>query len=380
MSDSRTLEQVMLSSRKILRHQPWKAIYSLLVLTFTMVKMPFYIAYYSFPSLRQHPRWTFQQALMNKIFRIFLYHAAIVEVRTPLNSRADMEKDSSVHMRPPPSETFRGNTQDLDIKPVVVEGFWYPNTYQKGDETKYNIVLHFHGGGYAMCEGSKGDSGYAASLLVNNCAGKVLFPSYRLASNQGGRYPAALQDAITSYKYLLDLAIPPSKIILSGDSAGANLAIGLLRFINENDFVLPSPSSLLLWSPTTDLEAAQSPRNINNNRHSGTDFLPGEFAAWGAVGLIKDTPYHAGPYFTPKNHPFSTNVPIWIQLGGLEILYDDGIEFAENMRHQGNAVELYVEPYANHDILYLGGTTGFKEEGLKASKIAGKFLRGLGGK
>ena len=283
-------------------------------------------------------------------------------------------------MGPPPSETFRGSTRDPDIEPAAVEGFWYPSTYQKADETKYNIILHFHGGGYAMCEGSKGDSGHAASLLVDHCAGKVLFPSYRLASNRGGRYPASLQDAITSYKYLLDLAIPPSKIVLSGDSAGANLAIGLLRFINENDVVLPHPSSLLLWSPTTDLEAAQSPPNINNNRHSGTDFLAGEFTAWGAIGLIKGTLYHASPYFSPKNHPFSANVPIWIQLGGLEVLYDDGIEFAENMRHQGNAVELYVEPYANHDIFFLGATTCFKAEGVKAAKVAGNFLRARGGK
>ena len=47
------------------------------------------------------------------------------------------------------------------------------------------------------------------------------------------------------------------------------------------------------------------------------------------------------------------------------MLYDDGIEFAENMRQQGNAVELYVEPYANHDIFYLGATTCFKAEGVK---------------
>lgn len=95
--------------------------------------------------------------------------------------------------KPPPAETFRGSTKDHDIK-CVVEGFWYPSTYQKSDELDYNIILHFHGGGYAMCERSAGDSGYAANLLMKYTAAKVLFPSYRLASNRGGRYPASLQD------------------------------------------------------------------------------------------------------------------------------------------------------------------------------------------
>ena len=317
---------------------------------------------------------------MNKLFRKFLYHAAIVEVYTPLDVRPDVEKDGSVRIQPPPAETFCGSAQDLDIKPSVVEGFWYPSAYQEEDEINYNILLHFHGGGYAMCEGNETDSGYAANLLVKYSTAKVLFPSYRLASNQGGRFPASLQDAITSYKYLIDMGIPPSKITVSGDSAGANLAIGLLRYIKECDGVLPSPSALLLWSPTTDLEAAQDPQNINQNRHSSTDFLPGQFCAWGAVGLMKDVPPTAAPYFSPKKHPFPTNVRIWIQLGGLEVLYDDGIEFAENMRLLGNSVELHVELYANHDILYLGGTTGFKAEGIRAAKIAGEFLKKHGGK
>ena len=317
---------------------------------------------------------------MNKLFRAFLYHATIVEVHTPQNLRPNVEKDGFVPIRPPPAETFRGSTQDLDIKPSVVEGFWYPRAYQKGDEIEYNILLHFHGGAYAICEGSERNSGYAANLLVKYSAAKVLFPSYRLASNQGGRYPASLQDAITSYKYLINLGIPPGKITLSGDSAGANLAIALLRYITENNRVLPSPSALLLWSPSTDVEAAQNPQNIDQNRHSSTDFLPGQFCAWGAVGLIKDAPSTAAPYFSPKKHPFSTSAPIWIHLGGLEVLYDDGIEFAENMQLHGNVVDLHVEPYANHDILYVGGTTGFEAEAIKAAKLAGEFLNKQSGK
>ena len=364
---------------KTLTHQPWKAVYSVLIFIMTLVRMPFYVACYSLPSLRQHPKWTFQQALMNKLFKKFLYHAAIVEVHTPLLLNPNAQDRRQVQIKPAPGDLFSGSTVDPDVKPSIIGGTWYPSAYEPGDEHKYNIILHFHGGGYAMCEGSPGDSGYAANLLVTHAAAKVLFPSYRLASNEDGRYPASLQDAITAYKYLLDLGIPSGKVILSGDSAGGNLAIGLLRYVVENHHVLPGPSSLLLWSPTTDLSAARKPEVIDQNRHSYTDFLPGRFCAWGADGLINDAPSTATPYFSPKKRPFLTNVPMWIQLGGLEILYDDGIEFVENMRFQGNAVELHVEPYANHDIFYLGGTTGFTVEAIKVARLAGRFIAERGG-
>ena len=362
-----------------LTHQPWKAIYSVLVFILTLIRVPFYVACYSLPSLRQHPKWTFKQALMNKLFKKFLYHAAIVEVHTPLLLNPKAQDLRLARIKPAPANLFCGNTVDPDIKPSIVEGTWYPSVYDKGDEQKYNIILHFHGGGYAMCEGSAGDSGYAANLLVAHAAAKVLFPTYRLASNEGGRYPASLQDAISAYKYLLDLGIPSDKIVLSGDSAGGNLALSLLRYVAENHHVLPGPSSLLLWSPTTDLNAARKPEVMDQNRHSSTDFLPGRFCAWGADGLIMDAPSTAAPYFSPKKFPFTTNVPLWIHLGGLEILYDDAVEFAENMRLHGNAVELHVEPYANHDVLYLGGSTGFTVEAIKGARLAGKFLAERGG-
>ena len=161
-----------------------------------------------------------------------------------------------------------------------------------------------------MCEGSPGDSGYAANLLVAHAAAKALFPSYRLASNEDGRYPASLQDAIIAYGYLLDLRILSGKVVLSGDSAGGNLAIGLLRYVAEYHHVLPGPSSLLLWSPTTDLSVVRKPEVIDQNQRSYTDFLSGRFCAWGADGLIKDAPSTATLHFLPKKRPFPTNVPM----------------------------------------------------------------------
>lgn len=54
---------------------------------------------------------------------------------------------------------------------------------------------------------------------------------YRLASNPKARFPAQLQDAISSLQYLLDQGVNPRQIVLSGDSAGANILISLLRYM-----------------------------------------------------------------------------------------------------------------------------------------------------
>lgn len=58
-----------------------------------------------------------------------------------------------------------------------------------------------------------------------------------------------------------------------------------------------------------------------------------------------------------------------MQLRGLKVLYGNSTEFV----HQGNEVEVRVEPYARHDILYRGGTTGFDAESIKAAELAGKY-------
>ena len=79
--------------------------------------------------------------------------------------------------------------------------------------------------------------------------------THRLSANTGGQFPAALQDALTSYAYLIfNLAILPSNIILSGDSAGGHMALQPLRYISDHgaEFGLPPPQCAWLRSPWCD--------------------------------------------------------------------------------------------------------------------------------
>ena len=62
-------------------------------------------------------------------------------------------------------------------------------------------------------------------------------------------------------------------------------------------------------------------------------------------------------------------------MGGLELLYAEGVRFADGMRAiRGNQVDLYVEPFALHDILLVGNLIGFATEAAKGMKLAGEFL------
>lgn len=110
----------------LVSHQPWKAIYSMCAAVLTLIKLPFYLVKYTVPSLRPHQKWTYQQALMNQLFRTFLYHAAIVEVRTLTAPSSNVTNGRTAVMGPAPAEKFVGVARDAAIEPSAVEGTWYP--------------------------------------------------------------------------------------------------------------------------------------------------------------------------------------------------------------------------------------------------------------
>jgi acetyl esterase/lipase len=209
----------------------------------------------------------------------------------------------------------------------------------------------------------------------------VFTPQYRLSSNPGGRFPAALQDAITSYYYLIHtLNIPASRITLSGDSAGGNLAFTLLRYIavHGQESSLPWPGCIWLWSPWVDVEAARNTKNIAQSPQFGTDYLGPGFGYWGVSTFA---PLGAGidgssPWLSPLNHPFESKTPMWIQTGSLEVLYEDDVKIAGQFKEiAGNKVDLLVKEGVPHDIILVGPLTGFTKEAAEIAKAAGEFLR-----
>ena len=164
--------------------------------------------------------------------------------------------------------------------------------------------------------------------------------------------------------------------MLSGDSAGVHLVVGLLRYLSEHESLLPTPSAAPLWSAYLDFVPYYG--SVENQRNYSMDFLSRPLMDWSREGFVPDFMRSPDPYISPPRHPFPTNTPLWVGVSGGEVLEDENNEFVMNMKHiSGNRVETYVEPHACHDILGSGNMIGFDTETERMASVAGRFLHNL---
>ena len=113
------------------------------------------------------------------------------------------------------------------------------------------VILQLHGGGYM---GAVRNAYYVFAGLYNEVSKgcNVLTPDYRVAPEHP--YPAALEDALASYQWLLDKGYYGEQIIVAGDSAGGGLAMALCMYLKDHH--MPMPGGVIAMSPWTDLTAS----------------------------------------------------------------------------------------------------------------------------
>ncbi|KAF2638632.1 alpha/beta-hydrolase [Massarina eburnea CBS 473.64] len=379
----------------LLTVQPFKGIYLLGATAFEFARLPLWIFKYLTPYGRQHSNWSFRQALGMRLFYSLLNHTALVQIKTPLPQTPGKEKDRWIIMtlREEWKELFKGpmlGDGTGDVIPGDIGGTWYTQKGEKvltaGDDVEnVLIVLHIHGGAYVTGDGRTEASGYFASkVLKNTPATHILAPQYRLstlpASKTSNPFPAALQDTLTSYLYLLnELKVPAKNIVLSGDSAGANSAIALLRYISEygDELSIPAPGAALLWSPWIDPSDGSS-AVVTSNRNHGTDYLTPSFVTWGhlAYAGLNGPANLQSPYANAKVKAFGIETPIFVNAGTVELLYDDDKEWVEMMAGvDGNRVWFDEEAGIPHDVLLVANLLGFDDEADAVAKRAGEWLR-----
>ena len=233
----------------------------------------------------------------------------LIKFTMPLSMEPDAEKER-INAVTPQDDIYKGVLRNPTIQPTVVGGTWYPKLFQPGDEQK-TVILHFHGGSFLWGTGRQSDCGVPASTVLKRIPATALFVQYRLASDPACTFPAAVQDAVTAYNHLLDMTIPASNIVISGDSADGNVAIALLRYLSTaNSNSLPSPSAALLWSPSVDLDSQCDPHNIDLHRNNKTDYMTGFTLVWGVNAYIPKSMESTDPYFLPLRNPFMTPSPL----------------------------------------------------------------------
>ncbi|MGV8997213.1 MAG: alpha/beta hydrolase [Parvibaculaceae bacterium] len=199
-------------------------------------------------------------------------------------------------------------------------------------------LLYLHGGGYILCSPDTHRSLVAA--LAKKSGSRALLIDYRLAPEHP--FPAAIDDAMKAYRWLLAEGTDPETITIAGDSAGGGLALATLFSIR--DAGLPLPSGAALLSPWTDLTMSGD----SHITHGKTDpMLSVEGALLGArhyLGGAKPTDPLASPLFGD----FTGLPPLMIHVGEREILLDDSLRVAERARAAGTLVDLKVWPGLPH--------------------------------
>lgn len=192
-----------------------------------------------------------------------------------------VDHPDGVWVEPAPLSVITGNLAQLSVEneviPIRVPGYWQTNSGIPSNapaRPSERVIYHLHGGAYILCSAHPSDitakirEGLLAHLTTVH---RTFSVEYRLsigppfAEHVANPYPAALIDALSGYVHLLQLGFKPSDIILCGDSAGANLALALVRYLIENREVvstaipgirLEPAGTLILVCPWADMGPA----------------------------------------------------------------------------------------------------------------------------
>ena len=196
------------------------------------------------------------------------------------------------------------------------------------------VILQLHGGGYM---GAIRNAYYVFAGLYNEVSRgcSVLTPDYRVAPEYP--YPAALEDAVASYKWLLERGWSGEQIVVVGDSAGGGLAMALTMYIRDHD--MPIPGGIVAMSPWTDVTASGESYTTNYE----SDPLFGKTKD--SLIYVNDYPGEHDPmdcYISPLFGDFRQFPPMLIQVGSIEMLLSDSVDAAAKARHQGVRVRLSV--------------------------------------
>lgn len=192
-------------------------------------------------------------------------------------------------------------------------------------------ILYLHGGGYMACS-PKTHRPITAAYALRGI--KIFTPDYRLAPEHP--FPAALEDALATYKGLLATGIAPAKLAISGDSAGGGLTLALLLAIKAEG--LPMPSSALVFSPWTDLAITGATIQTNLTRDC---LLHGNTMKDGASFYLGNADPQ-NPLASPLYGDLAGLPPLFITVGEAEVLRDDSTRFAAKARQAGVEVDIKI--------------------------------------
>lgn len=226
------------------------------------------------------------------------------------------------------------------------------------------VIYHVHGGGFTF--GSPWSHKALASRMAGETGAPVFLPDYRLAPEHP--YPAAVEDTIAGWEWLIEMGYPAEQIVLSGDSAGGNLALQLVAHLEAAGATMPA--GVVLISPWVDMDIDDISARDRARRDP---FL--------ALGLVELSRQQYAPGMDPDDPgispvhlvPSTAWPPLLIQVGGAEI-FRGGVErLARRLAEHGVRHEFQVWPHQFHVFQVFHPVV---PEAKVALRDVGSFVRG----
>lgn len=219
----------------------------------------------------------------------------------------------------------------VTFDPVEMDGFEACMVTTDNEKSR-RVILYLHGGAYTA-----GNLTYAcgfASVLAVETGMRVLSVAYRLAPENP--FPAAIDDALASYQYLLGQGYQAKDISLVGESAGGGLVYALCLYLKQKS--LPLPSALVALSPWTDLTFGGQSYKTNMKKDPS---LSERALRANAEAYAKGQ--ENNPLVSPIFGDLSSFPRSLLFAGGDELLLDDTKMLADGLMSSGSSCELIVE-------------------------------------
>ncbi|MEH7180339.1 alpha/beta hydrolase [Neobacillus vireti] len=250
--------------------------------------------------------------------------------------------------------------KNSNVDPIKINGIyaeWISNNQTKEGK----VILYLHGGGYSYCSADTHRS-LAARIMIE--AGvKVLLPEYRLAPEHP--FPAAIEDTITIYRWLLNQGYSSSNIIFAGDSAGGGLTVAATLVLRDQ--YEPLPAALVCLSPWVDLTSSGDSyrKNSEKDPYLRCDLVQKTAQLYAADESLDNC------FISPIFADLCGCPPMFIQAGSIEILLSDAQLLADKARQAGVDVHFKVWDGMWH----VWQISNRLPEAKKATREIGQFIR-----
>jgi acetyl esterase/lipase len=250
---------------------------------------------------------------------------------------------------------------DIRLEPTRANGVPAEWSLAPGSDPS-NVLLFFHGGGY--CSGSIVSHRGMVTEAGRAAGARTLAVEYRLAPEHP--FPAAIEDARATYRFLLDRRIAPSKIAIGGDSAGGGLTLALMIALRDAGQLLPGCAWLV--SPWVDLQmtGASLADKANVDPLISRPYLEELASAY----LAGTDPAH--PLVSPLHADLAGFPPLLVQVGSAETLLDDAVRIARRAGTADVRVRLEIWPHMIHAWHLWAAQL---EDARRAIGSAGAFIR-----